>query len=329
MKKKNIAVIGCGDWGKNIARTLNEIDHLAAISDHHHSRYAADFSNQYNIPLLDFKEVLKDDTIEGIVIATPAETHYKIAFEALKNGKHVLVEKPLVKTLEEAESLKNFAIEQKKTLMVGHLLMYHPAFQELSRICHSGDIGGIKHIASSRKNFGKIYHKDSALWDLGPHDLSMVLKIAQSPIKEVFAVSRNLVFKNLNDIVTLHLTFKNDITAEINLSRLNPFKEQKISAIGEFGAVVFDDTKEWANKVITHKGTVEELDQEHVKTVPDFKGEASILKSEQPLKLELEHFVHCVATDSNPETPADEAIQIMEILMAADESIAKKKPITL
>jgi predicted dehydrogenase len=119
------------------------------------------------------------------------------------------------------------------------------------------------------------------------------------------------------------------MTAEINLSRINPYKEQKISVIGEFGAAIFDDTKEWTQKVTVHKGKVEELDQDHVKTIPDLEGEASILKSEQPLKLELEHFVHCITTNSKTETPADEAIEIMKILMAAEESIEKKKIIVL
>lgn len=329
MKKKNIAVIGCGDWGKNIARTLHELGHLAAICDHHHSRYSANLSNQYDIPLLDFDDVLKDPAIEGVIVATRAETHFDVALKALENNKHVLVEKPMVKTMDDAHKLKKLADENKKILMVGHLLKYHPAFQELSRICHSGTIGTLYHIVSSRKNFGKIYHKDSALWDLGPHDLSMVLQIVQSPVKEVFAVARNLVFKDLNDIATLHLSFENGVTAEINLSRLSPFKEQKISVIGEFGSVLFDDTKEWTCKVTTHKGRVEELDQEHVKTIPDMEGEASILKSEQPLKLELEHFIQCIATNSKPATPADEAIEIMKILMAAEESMEKKKPINL
>jgi len=329
VNKKNIAVIGCGDWGKNIARTLHELGHLAAISDHHHSRYSANLSNQYDIPLLDFEEVVKDPSIEGVIVATRAETHFDIALKSLQSDKHVLVEKPMVRTIKEAEQLKNLSKEKNKTLMVGHLLRYHPAFQELCRICHSGDIGDIKHIVSSRKNFGKIYHKDSALWDLGPHDLSMVLQIIQSPVTQVFAVSHSLIFKDLNDIAILHLNFKNGSTAEINVSRLNPFKEQRIYAIGEFGSAIFDDTKEWTNKVITHKGKVEELDQDHVKTTPDIEGEASILKSEQPLKLELEHFVHCVKTNSKPETPADEAIEIMKILMAADESASKNKPVSL
>lgn len=329
MTKQNIAVIGCGDWGKNIARTLYELGHLACICDHHQSRYATDFSQQFSVPLLDFSTVLDHNDITGVVVATRPETHFDIARSALNHNKHVLVEKPLVKTVQDAEALKALAKENKRILMVGHLLKYHPAFVKLAQTCHSGDLGTVVHISSARKNYGKIYNQDSALWDLGPHDLSMILEIAKSPVAQVFATGQHMVIDSLNDIANLHLTFENGITCDINLSRINPFKEQKLTVIGDKAAAIFDDTQEWTRKLTVHKGRLEADDHDHIKAIPDFQGEATVLKSEPPLKLELAHFVECVSTGRAPHTPAHEAIEIMKILIAAEESIQKNKPVQI
>jgi UDP-2-acetamido-3-amino-2,3-dideoxy-glucuronate N-acetyltransferase len=319
----NIAVVGCGDWGKNIARTLHSLDALYAVSDHHlDSHKAIQCATDGKVPLESFDRVLKHSMLHGVCIATPPHTHFDIAKQALEAGKHVFVEKPLVLSIEEGKILEALAKEKGRVLMVGHLLRYHQAFQTLERWVKQDKLGSVLHINTSRKNLGKIYPHDNVIWDLAPHDLSMILALIPHPVESILATGANYAVPTLADEAMLSLTFQGtDQKAFITLSRLSPFKEQKLTVVGTKGMAVFDDTLGWDRKLTFFNNTVTQEDPDHFSIQHDRIGTPAILRSSEPLKTELAHFVACLQERVKPHTPARDAIEILSIINAAHQSI--------
>ena len=324
--KKNIAVIGCGSWGKNLIRNFHELGVLAAINAHHLEAAHA-IADQIKVPVMTQDDIIKDADIEGVVIATPSNTHYEIADMMLKAGKHVFIEKPMVTTIEDGEALEKLAAEQGKQLMVGHLLLYHPGYLKSKEIITSGKLGAIRHISSSRLSLGKLLAHENIIWDCAPHDISMILDLFNDMPHTVTATGSQYVVPPHEDKAHITLSFAGNRNAMIHLSRLHPFKEQKVVVIGSEGMLVFDDTLPWDQKVAFYKSTAIYTDGEIYVT----RGEAEYqpLPESEPLRLECEHFVACVNNNQQPRTTARDALQGMRILLATDRSLNAMKSVSL
>jgi UDP-2-acetamido-3-amino-2,3-dideoxy-glucuronate N-acetyltransferase len=316
----SIAVVGSGYWGKNLVRNYHQLGALNLICDKSKSTLTA-FHNQYTgiDTCVAFSEVLNREDIDGVVIATPAETHFHLAREALMAGKHVYVEKPLVLEEDEGRELIERAKEEKRTLMVGHLLQYHPVFVHLKEMAQSGELGRINYIYSNRLNLGKIRREENILWSFAPHDISMILSIAGEEPEAVYATGGNYLHQRIADVTTTHLKFPSGLQAHIFVSWLHPFKEQKLVVVGENKMAVFDDTKPWAEKLLLYPHKINWHGSEPVPVKGD--AEKVDVLQDEPLKLECQHFLECIKTGVKPKTDGEEGLRVLEILNASQRSL--------
>ncbi|OQX03506.1 MAG: hypothetical protein BWK80_55515 [Desulfobacteraceae bacterium IS3] len=256
-----------------------------------------------------FNDVLAREDIRGVVISTPAETHFRLATEALLAGKHVYVEKPFVLNEKEGEELIALAEERKLTLMVGHLLQYHPVFMRLKELAAAGELGRINYIYSNRLNLGKIRREENILWSFAPHDISMILALAGEEPERVIATGGNYLHKKIADVTTTHLEFPSGLRAHIFVSWLHPFKEQKLVVVGDRKTAVFDDTLPWNEKLLLYPHRIR---WENNIPVPD-KAQAEHVQvhESEPLKSECGHFLECIATGQVPRTDGREGLRVL------------------
>ncbi len=315
-----VAVIGSGYWGKNLIRNFYNLGALKLICDKNEGVLAA-FRQQY--PGLDtcmaLAEVLARDDIRGVVIATPAETHFNLAQESLLAGKHVYVEKPLVLHEAQGRQLIALAEEKNKVLMVGHLLQYHPVFVRLREIAAAGELGRVNYIYSHRLNLGKIRREENILWSFAPHDLSMILALAGEQPESVLATGGNYLHQKIADVTTTHLEFASGLQAHIFVSWLHPFKEQKLVVVGDRKMAVFDDTLLWPDKLLLYAHEINWRDNLPVPV----KGEAQRVEiaQDEPLRRECLHFLDCVANGSRPLTDGAEGLRVLRVLNASQQSL--------
>ena len=319
-KNPKVAVVGSGYWGKNLVRNFYQIGALKVICDKD-TRVLEQFKDQY--PQVETCVLLNDalsrDDIDGIVIATPAETHYKLAREALFAGKHVYVEKPLVLHEEEGADLIRLAEGRNLVLMVGHLLQYHPVFLKLKELAFNGDLGRINYIYSHRLNLGKIRREENILWSFAPHDISMILTLAGDEPESIVSTGGNYLHRKISDITSTHMEFDSGLRAHIFVSWLHPYKEQKLVVVGDQKMAVFDDTKQWQDKLIIYP---HKIMWEHNIPIPKrAEAERIELPEDEPLALECKHFLNCIKTGAKPFTDGDEGLRVLKILNASQASL--------
>ncbi|ODA66128.1 putative oxidoreductase YdgJ [Methyloligella halotolerans] len=316
-----VAVIGCGAWGKNLIRNFADLGALEAVIDHSPETAAA-FAEKHDARVLDYDAALADETIDGIVVAVPGDVHYDIAKRALQAGKHVYVEKPLTLRLDEAEELAALAEEKGLALMVGHLLQYHPVFQTLRQLVEDGRLGELRYVYSNRLALGRIVRDQNALWDLAPHDISMVLSLMGAEPDEVDAFGACHLKPNVADTATLHLNFPGEPRAQIFVSWFHPFKEHKLVAIGTEGMAVFNDGEAWDDKLLLYPHG---LTWDGELPVPD-KAEAErvAVPQAEPLKEECRHFLDCIATGATPRTDGREALRVQRVLEKASQDLTAR-----
>lgn len=314
-----IAHLGCGYWGRNLARNLSEMGLLAALGDNNMSA-AADMAKTLGTKALDVEDIFADPSIDGVTIATPAKTHKDIAIQALAAGKHVFVEKPL--TLSEVDSLELIEAAKKadRQLMVGHLLRYHPIFCELLGLVGQGKIGTLQYVYSNRMSFGKFRAEEDVLWSFAPHDLSMILTLVGEEPTHVSVQGADIFTPDIADWATMQMKFQNNIRAHVQVSWLHPFKEQRIVAIGDDGMLVFEDSQpEWDKKLAFYPHTV---DVSGPVPVPQKKdAEFIAVKHAEPLKEEMRHFADCIANDCVPLTDGIEGLMVQRTLTRAGEKL--------
>ncbi len=316
MNKKNIALIGAGYWGKNHLRNLKNIRVLNCVletSDKIAQQRKTDFPDVKFIK--DDKEIINNPEIEGVVIAAPAELHYRLTKKYLLAGKDVLVEKPLALKVEEGEELVKIAKENNRILMVGHILQFHSAVIKLKEMVDSGELGQIRYIYSNRLNIGKLRTEENVLWSFAPHDISLILMLmdGEEPIK-VQAHGGSYINKNVYDTTLTTLAFKNGVMSHVFVSWLHPFKEQKLVVVGSEKMVVFDDTSKeklfiYPHKIKWEKGKIPVAEKMDFITLD--------LELKQPLEEELLHFVDCVKTRKTPKTDGEEGLMVLKILEEA------------
>jgi len=315
----NVAVVGSGYWGKNLVRNFNELGALHTICDSNPETLRC-FKEKYPEKEFQtsFEAVLQNPDINAVVIATPAETHFDLAKSTLQAGKHVFVEKPLALIVSEAQILKQLAIRKSLKLMVGHILLYHPAIIKLKEIIRSGELGKINYIYSNRLNLGKIRTEENILWSFAPHDISVILYLLEEMPMQVLAQGGNYLNRDIADVTMSVLSFKSGVKGHVFVSWLHPNKEQRLVVIGDKRMVVFDDTLSEGKLQIHDKG-VEWINRQPVPR----KNEAEIIPIDtcEPLKAECAHFLDAIESDKTIKTDADNGIQVLKILNACQESL--------
>jgi UDP-2-acetamido-3-amino-2,3-dideoxy-glucuronate N-acetyltransferase len=324
MASKHVAVIGCGYWGKNLVRNFAELGALAAVADANPAA-AETMAATYKVPARSVAEILADKSIVGVVIASSAVTHAALAADALTAGKHVLVEKPLALTVAEAEGLKQLAERQGRALMVGHLMQYHPYYQELKRMVAAGEFGALRYLTSQRLNLGKIRTEENVLWSFAPHDLSMILGLVnESPVR-VRASGQTVLTEGVADSVTTQMEFPSGIQAEVMVSWLHPTKEQKLVVVGEKMMAVLDDTQPWDKKLALYRHRIEW--QGKLPVPVKAEAEYVSLPPGEPLKRECQHFLEAIA-GNKVISDAAEAIRVLNVLALAEAAMAGKERMT-
>lgn len=319
----SVAVVGTGHWGKNLVRNYAQLGALKAVCDTNESALAElREKNPRTEVFTDLKSLLRRDDIKGVCIATPAETHYSLACDALLAGKNVYLEKPFV--LNESEAVDLIAIAKKKNLilMVGHLLQYHPVFVRLKELAADGELGRINYIYSHRLNLGKIRREENSLWSFAPHDISMILALAGEEPEGVMATGGNYLHNKIADVTTTHLEFPSGLKAHIFVSWLHPFKDQKLVVVGERKMAVFDDTQPWSDKLLLYPHKINW--QNHVPVPTRGDPERIEIPQEEPLSEECRHFLVCIAEGVQPTTDGNEGLRVLKVLNASQCSLDRQ-----
>lgn len=315
-----IALVGCGYWGKNLCRNFNDLGALSAVVDATVNGRATACSISSDSQIIhSLDNVLKDDQIHGIVLATPAETHAELAIQVMQSGKDVFVEKPMALFLEDAKKMKKVAEETNRILMVGHLLEYHPAVLKLRKMIVSGELGKINYIYSNRLNFGKVRTEENALWSFAPHDVAVILRLMGQAPEQVSACGGTYLTSGIADTTLSNLRFSDESRAHIFVSWLHPFKEQRLVVVGDKKMAIFNDVAPYGEKLQLYPQNVE------------FEGTIPLLKKEEaefvehvdtePLREECKHFLECIQSRKQPLTNAQSGIEVLKVLNACQSSI--------
>ena len=321
-----VVVAGCGYWGRNLVRNFHELGALAAVVDSDPG-VVNDFAARHGVSARLWAEALEDPTIPAVVIATPAAHHAEHCRQAIAAGKHVFVEKPLALNVIEGRELAAQAAESDRILMVGHLLQYHPVFLKLQELVAEGRLGRIQYIYSNRLNLGKIRREENVFWSFAPHDISMILALAGEMPERVLATGACYLHKAIADTTTTHLAFPNGINAHIHVSWLHPFKEQKLVVVGDKGMATFDDREPWARKLLFYPHVIH---WRQGKPEPEkAEAEAIAVQEAEPLRLECQHFLDCVAEQKTPRTDAGEGLRVLRVLAASERSMTAGKTVEL
>lgn len=315
----NIAVIGAGYWGKNLVRNFAQLGVLHTICDSDEARLRQ-MDNDYPQvnKVIAFVDVLGNDEIDAVAISTPPELHYQLTKEAILSGKDVFCEKPLALTVEEGVELTTLAQENKKILMVGHLLEYHPAVVKLKELVDKGELGKINYIYSSRLNLGKIRREENILWSFAPHDISVILLLLNEMPDEVCAHGGNYLHSQIADITVTNLSFRSGVKSHIFVSWLHPYKEQKLIVVGDRKMAVFDDVSE-GNKLLLYPHKIDWLARLPVPKKEE--AEKVDVEMKEPLREECIHFLHCINTRQTPKTDGDNGVRVLKVLQAAQLSL--------
>jgi UDP-2-acetamido-3-amino-2,3-dideoxy-glucuronate N-acetyltransferase len=316
----DVAVVGCGYWGKNLVRNFHNLNALKLICDSNESCLEK-LKSQYNgiDTCLALSEVLFREDIKGVVIAATAETHFNLVREAILADKHVFVEKPMALHENEGRELIRLAHEKNRILMVGHLLQYHPVFAKLKEMVSNGELGRVNYIYSHRLNLGKIRREENILWSFAPHDISMIISLVGEMPEKVMCTGGNYLHQKIADVTTTHLAFPSGLKAHIFVSWLHPFKEQKLVIVGESKMAVFDDTQLWEDKLLIYPHVINW--QNNIPIPTKAEPEQVIVEQDEPLKNECLHFLECIVEKKQPITDGREGLNVLKILNASQSSL--------
>ena len=323
-----IAVVGAGYWGKNLVRNFHSLGVLGVICDTQKKTLEAFPEHYPDVPVKDsFQSVLEDSSVIGVAIATPAETHYRMVRDALSADKHVFVEKPLALKEEEGMQLNELAEQQGKVLMVGHLLQYHPAVEKLKQLVSQGELGKIQYVYSNRLNLGKIRREENILWSFAPHDISVILSLTGEMPEQVTSSGGNYLHQKVADVTLSSLSFPSGIRAHIFVSWLHPYKEQRLVVVGDQKMALFNDV-EPEDKLLLYPHRIEW--KNHL-PVPDKKEAEKVpVDNKEPLREECLHFVNCIKENLQPKTDGHEALRVLRVLQACQESLEQGgKPVSV
>ncbi|MET0304760.1 MAG: Gfo/Idh/MocA family oxidoreductase [Solirubrobacterales bacterium] len=319
-----IGIAGLGYWGSNIARNLDALPgcELAWCCDTDAERRermrpsfpAARFT-------ADLGEVLADESVAAVAVATPVPTHAALAELVLASGRHCFVEKPLACDVASAERLVGLAAEGDRVLMVGHLLAYHPALAALRELCESGELGETRYLYSQRLNLGRLRADENALWSLGAHDVSAILALTGELPVEVGARGQSYVRDGVEDVVFAHLGFAGGVTAHIHVSWLDPRKERRLTVVGSRRMATFDDMEAERTLTVYDKGFDPGAGAGGDYVARSGEQRSPAISRREPLRIELEHFLECLRDGTAPRTGGAEGLRVVRVLEGLQESL--------
>jgi len=332
-----LALVGLGYWGPNLARNLAILDNaeLVALCDANEERLRR-IGRQYPSARLvpSFEDVLADDTIDAVVVATPVDTHFDLCRAALAAGKHVMVEKPLATSSAECETLIELAAAQGRTLMVGHVFVYNAAVNKVKEYIDAGEIGDVYYVYSQRLNLGQVRHDVNAMWNFAPHDLSIMCHWFGTEPTNLTARGHSYIQPGIEDVVFLNMEYPEGILASVHISWLDPLKVRRMTIVGSEKMVVYDDVSADAKVTVYDRGVTKKLiDQTEAslgsyRTYGEFQlllraGDVLIPKLDfvEPLKIECQHFVDCIRTGETPVSDGRQGLWVVRALEAAQRSL--------
>ena len=323
-----LGIIGLGHWGRNLVRNVASLEALGAICD---SASAAREAHAASYPTArveaDAARILADRGIEGVMIATPAATHGALVAAAIDADKHVFVEKPLCLDVTEAESLIVRAQQARRVLMVGHLLLYHPAFIALRAAVNAGRLGRLRYVYSTRLSLGRIRREENALWSFAPHDVSMILALVGMLPQRVVATGGHYLSSNIADTTLSHLAFADGVQAHIFVSWLHPYKDQRLVVVGDEAMAVFNDVADGPEKLLLYRhkaqwsGEIPIVDRAEAERIP--------FEAAEPLRRECEAFLAAVGGGAAPPSDGAEGVRVLRVLAACQRSLESGFPVEL
>ncbi len=321
---QRIGVVGLGYWGPNIARNLNalegcELAWCCESDELSRARYSAIYPDATFTA--DFDEMLADPDLGAVAITTPVPTHGELAAKALEAGKHCFVEKPLASDAASAERLVSMASERDLTLMVGHLLCYHPGVRQLADLIAKGDLGEVYYLYSQRLNLGKLRSDENALWSLGAHDVSVLLELADGHPSEVTARGEAYVRDGVEDVVFAYIRFDSGLAAHLHLSWLDPHKERRLTVVGSERMATLDDMALERKLTIYDKGFDPAADTYGEYITRSGAVVSPAVPNDEPLRLECQHFIDCLADGATPRTDGLAGLQVVQVLEALQTSL--------
>lgn len=325
-----VAQIGCGYWGPNLLRNLNTLScfnvplliELSEARRHYVSKNYSDMTVSASI-----EDAWRDD-IDAVVIATPAHTHYELAKRALQAGKHIFVEKPLATRVEQVDELEQLAESNQLTVMAGHTFIYNPAVQYLKKSIHDGVLGDVYYIYSQRLNLGIVRSDVNALWNLAPHDVSILCYLLDAGPHAVQACGMHYLQDSLEDVVFMNLSFPGNRHGHVHVSWLDPNKTRKMTVVGSERMIVYDDMAQYKITIYDKKINMPDphsMPFDDIKTgrwIPRF-GDINMpyFDWEEPIKLELKHFYESIMAGKEPLTGITHAREVVKALQLADQSL--------
>jgi predicted dehydrogenase len=329
MDQIKIGIIGCGYWGPNLIRNFVEITQsdVVMVADLREERLSHIKASYPQIQVTkDYKELFKQK-LDAVVIATPPATHYQFAKECLDHKLHVLVEKPITINSQHAEELIELADAKDLVLMVGHTFEYNVAVHTLKDLINNGDIGQIYYVDTARLNLGLFQRDLNVLWDLAPHDISILLYILDKHPISVSAHGMPCVFKDIYDVVYIDMLFPDNVLAHIHVSWLDPCKVRRITVVGSKKMVVYNDVETSEKIKIYDKGVNK---PPYTETYADFQfsyryGDVLIpnIRFSEPLRLECQHFLECIQNHREPQSGGRVGLEVVKVLEAAQKSLDK------
>lgn len=321
-----VGVVGLGAWGWNVARSFAELRECELVSccDTDPKRVANAKKAWPSVNAkADIDEMLREDSVEAVVISAPAVTHYELAHKVLSADRDVFIEKPFTLNIRDAETLAELAERKNRVLMVGHLLEYHPVVRRLKKMIQDGELGEVYYIYTQRVNLGRIRGDENALWSFAPHDISQILYMLDMQPIDVSVRGQSFIQNGIEDVVFLSLYFENRIMAHIHLSWLDPHKVRKTTIVGENKMVVFDDTEATEKlRIYNNHAEVPQV-RSYGDSIQVRFGDILIPRVEttEPLKIECQHFLDCVKNRTTPLSDAQDGLRVIRILEAAQKSM--------
>jgi predicted dehydrogenase len=329
-----VAIIGFGHWGPNYARILSGTmsgARLTACAEPS-TRRLATFERQYPAAraYADYNRLLRDGDLDAVIVATPTSTHREVTEACLRAGAHVLVEKPLASTVADAESMMAVAKQAQRTLMVGHTFLFNPAVRAIKGYIDEGRLGKIRYLYFQRTGLGPIRQDVNALWDLAPHDLSILRYWLGTDPVDLVARGEAYLKSGTEDVVFLTLNYPNQVLASVHVSWLDPVKIRRITVVGDRKMVVFDDTHATEKLRIYDQGADYQPRGggfgEFIASVRDGDIVIPRLEHTEPLWAELEHFMDCINNGRQPMTSAEDGVAIVRVLERAERELSAARP---
>jgi predicted dehydrogenase len=322
-----VGVVGAGYWGPNLIRNLAEVQsaELRWVCDRDPSRLERIRRRYPAVRTTEsYEELLADPELEAVVISTPVSTHHSLALAALTARKHVLVEKPLAGSADDARSLAAVAAEHKLVLMPGHTFLYSPSVNKVKEVIESGELGDIYFISMSRVNLGQHQSDVSVTWDLGPHDFSILRYWLDETPAHVSAMSRSCIFPQTPDVAFINLQYQTGAIAHIELSWLAPSKLRRTTVVGSERMVLYDDVNVEPVRIFDSKVLLRDPHSfgEHQLSYRTGDILSPAISPIEPLELEMKDFCLAIRTGESPRSSAELGIEVVRLIEAVDASLA-------